>query len=38
MWINFVRFWKRDCIKDKIYLKLDDDIVWMTDDFVEKMF
>lgn len=27
-----------DCQKDKIYLRVDDDTVWMSEDFIDKMF
>lgn len=38
MWDNLIYFWKWDCQTDKIYLRLDDDTVYMSEDFVDKMF
>ena len=35
---NIRRFWRKDCEKNKVYLRVDDDTVWMSPDFVDKMY
>ncbi len=35
---NIRRFWRNDCEKNKVYLRVDDDTVWMSPDFIDKMY
>jgi hypothetical protein len=38
MFKNFVPLWRKGILKNKVYLRVDDDTVWISDNFINVMY